>query len=70
MVNYCTFRGLSEAPWVSWSTAGGVTATTDRDSLAYMSDESAVDGGVPSPDARGSAFSRGNQGCRKGSTID
>jgi hypothetical protein len=55
---------------IGWSTAGGVIATTGRDCVADAADESGVDGGAPSRTTKGSAFSRGNQSCRKEAAID
>jgi hypothetical protein len=47
-----------------------VIATTDRDRVAYAADESGIGRGAPSRTTEGSAFSQGNQSCRKESAID
>jgi len=63
-------QAAGAVPRIGWSTAGRVTVTTDRDSVADAADESGKDRGDPSRTTKGSAFSRGNQSCKKESAID
>jgi len=63
-------QAIGAVPRIGWSTAGGVIATTDRDSVANAADESGLDQGAPSQNTKASPFSRGNQSCTKESAID